>query len=60
MKRDKKGKTTIVTAFSLKPENIAQVYQLAQDYEGNKSKAMQKAIERAWTERLVKGARHGE
>ena len=57
MKREKKGNTAIVAAFSLKPENIAQVYQLSQDYDGNKSKAVQKAIERAWRERFVNGER---
>lgn len=55
MKKDKKGRTMIVAGFSLKPENIAQVYQLSQDYDGNKSKAVQKAIERAWQARFIKG-----
>lgn len=55
MKKEKKGSTAVVAAFSLKPENIAQIYQLSQDYDGNKSKAVQKAIERAWQERFIKG-----
>ena len=55
MKKEKKDNPAIVAAFSLKPENIAQVYQLSQDYDGNKSKAVQKAIERAWQERFIKG-----
>ena len=29
MKKEKKGNTAIVAAFSLKPENIAQVYQIS-------------------------------
>ena len=55
MKKEKKSNPTIVAAFSLKPENIAQIFQLSQDYDGNKSKAVQKAIERAWQERFIKG-----
>lgn len=57
MKKQKKPQLAIVTAFSLKPEQLAQLTALARFNGNNKSMTIQQLIEAAWLEQSAKEQR---